>query len=298
MSVAKAAHLDARRLLLKHLDVHPGRNVPNDLDPAEVGIVGGPAHIAAGTSYHLGRDHLKLNQRPYSVYESARDREGLDKHASAMDIGQFRVKVHGTSYDLRHFNRWLVGKCRAGDPDTADVREVIYTIDGRTVRRWDRLGRRTSGDDSHLWHTHISEFRDADGARMVRLTRRYLTHIGLLADEEDEMGLAPDEEQKIIKGKLTEDNALYYWLRGIVHGTVPARGPGGRLDWSKMEPAPWMGLKQIGDRLDALESRSSVQAETAAAVDVDALADKIAPLLEIAAEAAVRRVLGSLDNHS
>jgi hypothetical protein len=294
MTVAKAAHLKARRLLIRYLDPHPGSTVPNDLDPAEVGIVGGPAHVATGTSYHLGRDDLKLSERPYSVYQSPRDRRGLDNHASAIDIGQFRVRVRGKAYSLRHFNRWLVGLCQADHPDTKDIREVIYSLNGRTVRRWDRLGKSTTGDDSHLWHTHISEFRDASGDRMVSLVRHYLAHIGLLAGEDDDnMGLLPDEESKIIKGKLTPDNALYYWLRGIVNGTIPASNAEGKLNWSKMEPAPWLGLKQIGDRLKALEKRPPVQP---APVDLDALAAKIVPLLEKSAETAVRKVLGSLDD--
>ena len=50
------------------------------------------------------------------------------------------------------------------------------------VRRWDRLGRRSTGDDSHLWHTHFSFFRDSTsaGRDQTPLFRRYLTGIGLL----------------------------------------------------------------------------------------------------------------------
>jgi hypothetical protein len=43
---------------------------------------------------------------------------------------------------------WLVGRCKAGDPDAADIREIIYTPDGKTVQRYDRLGIRSTGDSS------------------------------------------------------------------------------------------------------------------------------------------------------
>lgn len=187
MTTAKPYHLAARRLLLDHLDMHPGQAVDADLDPAEVGIVGDAAHAAGGDSYHLGEDQIIRTGHRYSVDESARDRRGLDEHASALDVGQFRVTTSRGTFDLRDFSRWLVGLCQAGDPDTADIREVIYSPDGKTVKRWDRLGIRASGDDSHLGHTHISEHRDADGARMPRIVSRWLAHIGLI--EEDDVQL-------------------------------------------------------------------------------------------------------------
>jgi hypothetical protein len=195
MTAAKPNHLTARRLLLDHLDVHPGRTVGDDLDPLEAGVVGDTAHQEGGDSYHLGRDKIRArNGRDrYSVDESARDQRGLNDYASAMDIGYFKVKTARGTFDLYDFNAWLVALCRAGDPDTQDLREVIYSPDGKTVRRWDRLGRRASGDNSHLTHTHLSEHRDATGQRMVRLATRWLQHIGLI-DEEDDMALSPDDK--------------------------------------------------------------------------------------------------------
>ena len=156
MTVAKPKLLEARRLLLRHLDIHPGQSFAADLDPAEVGINGGPSHVAEGTSYHLGKDQLQLSKRPYSVYESPRDQRGLDDHSSGLDIGEFRITTSRGTYDLPHFSAWLVNLCRQGDPDTKDVREVIYSLDGKTVRRFDVLGKRTSGDGSHRFHTHMS----------------------------------------------------------------------------------------------------------------------------------------------
>ena len=187
MTIAKPKLLEARRLLIQHLDIHPGQDVAADLDPAEVGINGGPAHVREGTSYHLGKDQLILSRRPYSVVESPRDQRGLDNYSSAIDIGEFQVTTSKGTYNLAHFSAWLVNLCRRSGADTADIREVIYSLDGRSVHRWDALGKRTSGGGSHRFHTHVSGYRDSDGSCMVRLVTRYLQHIGLLAGEEEDM---------------------------------------------------------------------------------------------------------------
>jgi len=52
-----------------------------DLTNDEVGIVGGPSHVLQGTSYHLGRDDLKMEKNPYSA-RTARDKAGLSNAAS------------------------------------------------------------------------------------------------------------------------------------------------------------------------------------------------------------------------
>jgi hypothetical protein len=133
-----------------------------------LGIVGDPAHVATG-GYHEGHVDLAAHGRlgyDYSVVESARDARPTDA-ASALDFA-------GTSW-WRPLTLWLVDQCRAGAAGTEDVREIIYTPDGQTVRRWDRLGIRSSGDDSHLWHTHLSFHRDSEGRRgsFLTLLRRY-----------------------------------------------------------------------------------------------------------------------------
>ncbi|ATO17826.1 hypothetical protein CO540_13370 [Micromonospora sp. WMMA2032] len=173
--------LDARRLLLNHLDINPGKVVSTDLDPAEVGIVPDAAHRGG---YHCGADRVISND--YSVVESSRDRTGLTSYACALDVGAFSVRSGGATHTLRTFSTWLVAQCAAGTADTRDIREVIYSPDGSTVRRWDRLGRRSSGDSSHLWHTHISYHRDAirAGRDQTAVFRRYLTTIGLIQGDD------------------------------------------------------------------------------------------------------------------
>lgn len=201
MTTAKPGHLAARTLLLQHLDLHPGRTVDADLDPAEAGVVGNLAHARQGDSYHLGKDQIRTSGHRYSVDESIRDRRGLDGHASADDIGYFKVTTPRGTFTLRDYSVWLVGLCKAGDPDTADLREVIYSPDGKVVHRWDREGVRTAGDNSHLIHTHLSEYRDADGHRMLRLAIRWLQHIGLIPEEDD----MPSVDDLLTADKIPND---------------------------------------------------------------------------------------------
>ncbi|MEV6344117.1 hypothetical protein [Actinoplanes sp. NPDC051851] len=172
MTYAPDTLQDARTFLITTV---PG------LSGAAVGIVGDTSHAATGTSYHLGEDDLA--DTAYSIIESSRDKNGLTDAASALDVGWFSVKAGGKTHTLRTFSAWLVAECEAGAADTRDIREVIYTLDGKTVKRWDRLGRRTSGDSSHLYHTHISYFRDSEKRDKTALFRRYLTEIGLLEDD-------------------------------------------------------------------------------------------------------------------
>jgi hypothetical protein len=277
MTVAKPHHRTARRLLLEHLDRHPGRAVGGDLDPDEAGIVGDDEHATGGDSYHLGRDQIRSRAggARYSVDESRRDRDGLDDHASAMDVGFFRVRTPRGTFDLYDFNAWLVPLCERGDPDTGDLREVIYSPDGRTVRRWDRLGRRTTGPRSHLTHTHLSEHRDADGHRMVRLATRWLRHIGLIPEEDDTMTKA--EFLTMLRDK--EVRAALAGAMLQTDGLIPAP-PGNRstdgsvnTHWSLASYAEWT----YRHLLDARAAVASLA--TRDEVDEVALARALAPML-------------------
>jgi hypothetical protein len=180
MTTAPQNLKDVRSLLLTHLNIDPDTAWIDDLEPAEVGIVGDSAHRGG---YHCGEDQIVNND--YSVYESSRDRNSLTLDAAALDVGLFSVQSRGVTHNLYTFNRWIVGECVANAPDTRDIREVIYSFDGKLVRRFDRLRLRGTGDNSHLWHTHFSFFRDAikAGRDQTPLFRRYLVHIGLIRSE-------------------------------------------------------------------------------------------------------------------
>lgn len=136
------------------------------------GIVGNAAHIAAAKSYHLGKS--QLDPTAYSI-ATARDKAGLTEAASALDIGRGSRPLT----DLQSFSVWLVAECRRNAPGTSDIREVIYSADGVTVLRWDRERGYASApkpgeaDDSHLWHTHVSWYRDSEYREKVTPFREF-----------------------------------------------------------------------------------------------------------------------------
>ncbi|SBT47838.1 hypothetical protein [Micromonospora narathiwatensis] len=178
--------LAVRNLLLTYLNVDKNVVRPDDLEPGEVGIVGDANHRGG---YHCGSDRVVRND--YSVVESTRDSSGLTLDASALDVGMFSIRSGGATNNLRTFSTWCVAQCVAGAADTGDIREIIYSPDGRTVKRWDRLRKRTTGDSSHLFHTHFSFFRDSTKANrdQTPLFRRYLTAIGLIAPVKPEIDM-------------------------------------------------------------------------------------------------------------
>jgi hypothetical protein len=145
----------------------------------QLGIVGGPSHIATGTSYHLGKDQLKMSKNPYSA-RTARDKAGLAtasiaNYANAFDLD----KAIG---DLPILSTWCVNECRRGAPDTLDMREIIYSPDGKTVWTWDREKGTSStpehrGGLEHLLHTHFSWYRDAALRNKVALFQRYYAKV-------------------------------------------------------------------------------------------------------------------------
>lgn len=128
---------------------------------AELGIVGDQAHLGG---YHHGWDDRRVSG-DYSWSESARDSSHKTNAARAFDLGMFPL--------LRQFSIWLAAECAKGAPDTLDIREVIYSPDGQTVKRWDRLGKRSTGDLSHLGHTHVSFFADAEDRDKTAVFKRF-----------------------------------------------------------------------------------------------------------------------------
>jgi hypothetical protein len=243
-------------LLLTHLDNAPGAN---DLEPAEVGIVGDPNHRGG---YHCGSDRVVTND--YSVVESSRDRNGLSDFAAGLDVGDFSVTVNNKTHTLATFSTWCVQQCAAGAADTRDIREIIYSPDGSTVKRWDALGRRSTGDSSHRWHTHFSFFRDAikAGRDQRPLFRRYLTTIGLLEDDD-----------------MTEAEVIRAVQRALV--TPLALPPAiaqrlGALGWApQMEP--WTALARVVESVLSSQPGSAVDAPEVARIVLEGLTpEKIA----------------------
>ena len=200
MTQAPGNLLEVRHLLLTYLNIDKSKTKADDLESAEVGIVGDANHRGG---YHCGSNRVVRND--YSVVESSRDKSGLTLFASALDVGNFSYTKNGRTHNLRTFSAWMVAQCKANAADTRDIREIIYSPDGRTVRRWDRLGRRTSGDSSHLYHTHFSFFRDAtkSGRDLTGPFRRYLIHIGAIVVPKPAPLPSPLEAMMELHDKLT-----------------------------------------------------------------------------------------------
>lgn len=178
---------------------------------ASLGIVGDPAHGRSG--YHIGG--LSVLAGDYSVAESSRDRSASEA-ASAFDLG-------GDFARFREITLGIVHACQRADTRTKDIREVIYTPDGSTVRRWDRLGIRTSGDSSHLTHTHISFHRDSEGRRDD--TDNFL---GLLVELFEGADVLDNDEREAL---FAVRNAVR-WIDGrvasLADGTADYSDPGGK----------------------------------------------------------------------
>lgn len=199
------------------------------LSANELGIMGDPAHASSG-GYHEGNDDLaRVGQltSDYSKRESPRDRPGTDG-ASALDIGFFDRIVSGRRVTLRSFSAGLVAACERGDPRARDIREVIWSPDGSVVRRWDRLGIRSTGSSSHLTHTHTSFFRDSEGRRdrddnVFGLFRELLEGVDAMAlDSADKAWLINNLPSAVRRG---------VWENGFVDATVdPAFRGGATLD--------------------------------------------------------------------
>lgn len=141
-----------------------------------LGVVGDARHTYG---YHCGRDRIYDGGGPgqgdsdYSV-RHPRDRAGLTNAAAALDLGA----IGGSMANLRKFSAWLVTQCQAKRPGYDMIREVIYTVDGRTVQRYEQSDGKIhtgpgNGDSSHLSHTHISFYRDTENRSKTALFAPY-----------------------------------------------------------------------------------------------------------------------------
>lgn len=124
------------------------------------GVAGDVRH---SFGYHV--DPADLSGSDYSL-QTARDRRGATQHpndASAWDLS------FGPA-DMILVTRRLLRAAKANDPRMAAVREFCGTLDGNNTYPWDLHGNVSEGinswDDSHLWHVHVSFYRDASEAQM------------------------------------------------------------------------------------------------------------------------------------
>lgn len=164
-----------------------------------LGCVGDDAHVASG-GYHIGRNTLVANGRgsyDYSLTESPRDGSSRTDGASAIDFGD-------QAPFWRRLTLWLVDAFNRRAPGTECIREIIYTPDGSVVRRVDRLGVRSTGDSSHLFHTHVSLFRDSEGTlqrlAFLQLLQRFFAGQGYFPAEQP--ALAREDDEYSMNGEL------------------------------------------------------------------------------------------------
>jgi hypothetical protein len=186
-----------------------------------LGILGDTDHVEGGDSYHLGKDQLSAHAS-YSRTESSRDNHPSNA-ASAFDIGNgWRLgdasdkaaKLAAEQAFLR-FNSIYVAALKAKVEGTEDIREIIYTPEGATVKRLDVLGIRTTGDDRHLTHTHTSFFRDSEGRRAGTYRTLLLGLIRQAISEEDDF-MATVRQQ--------DWDALIWRVEGLAAGRDTAAG--------------------------------------------------------------------------
>ena len=157
------------------------------------GIVGDARHTGG---YHLGRDRLfSSTGKGWSDYslQLQRDKNGLTNAASAMDFG----KLGGSLTKLQHFSRWLVDKCKADPKARYLVREFIYTPNGQLpIHRYSGPDNKVytgpgSGDNTHLWHSHLSFYRDTEYKDKTWLLNEYFAQFATPPDTStgDDMGV-------------------------------------------------------------------------------------------------------------
>lgn len=117
------------------------------------GILGDAAHVYG---YHRGRNwdiaHGSQGASDYSV-TSNKDKLGDGDAASALDIGL-------PPDQMKIVTAELIAGLKQGDYRLRSVRECFGTVDGSTVTGWDALvNEPTTSDPSHLWHVHLSFYR-------------------------------------------------------------------------------------------------------------------------------------------
>lgn len=126
---------------------------------------------AGSPGYHTSREDLLKQKRSadYSIQAPA-DKRGNAKNAAGIDITLSDAEMKTVSTRLREACTPDSGG--EYDPRIECIREFIGTVDGRNVSGYNRYasgsGSRSStgwkssgyGDSSHLWHVHVSVFRD------------------------------------------------------------------------------------------------------------------------------------------
>lgn len=146
----------------------------DDPEPVEVSMAYSPKAISDAYKYiekNLGRPvknggiyankpgyhNSRAGNRPtdYSVADAPADKRGDKDAASALDITPVSAETQ----------RWLTARIMAwmkgDDPRAWPVREFFGSLDSKNVTGWSRWrGKVVGADSSHLWHIHLSFYRE------------------------------------------------------------------------------------------------------------------------------------------
>lgn len=249
-----------------------------------LGIVGNTAHTKG---YHLGKDRIFDGSGPgigwadYSV-KTTRDKAGLTNAASAVDLG----RLDGSLTKLWAFSRWLADECKAGKPDTRDVREVIFW-DPKTNRvlGWSDTAPGAFipdyGDASHKTHTHISYYRDSEGRSKLPLFQRYPAFVVTPPTPEAPVpNLSTPTPGYRAKLKATANVRTEPNINATLIRTVPAagevwQGVGASVGWVKGGVDPDGGSDQwltrwYGNRWEYTAKSNVIEGPTAPVTDCTA----------------------------
>lgn len=167
--------------------------------------------------------------------EDSQDRNDPDNQVDARDFTHDpanNADMHVVSESIRQ---------------SRDARVYLVIFDGEQFSSYAKDGyppftwRPYYGENKHRQHMHIevNDYHNDDTSPWK---------IGI------DMGLLPEEYSEIVKGKLTDDNALFYWLRATGSGKVP-KIVNGKFDWNQMVDADFPGLDQLGQLLAQLATR-------------------------------------------
>lgn len=153
------------------------------------GIVGDVAH---SFGYHLSRNDLGSGD--YSV-QLGRDQRGASDCASALDV------TLPPDLMLTCTSRLLTA-AKAGDSRLHGLREFCGTTNGSNTHPYDlsngQDGPLDSWDSSHLWHIHLSFYRDvADNYAALAPIAHVLAGATLNPDQEEEMALSAAAKAEI-----------------------------------------------------------------------------------------------------
>lgn len=241
-----------------------------------------PAYAAGvkGDEFHLRGAHRSRSWILRSVYCTNRsytvthpdDLAGDENWCAGLDFNP------GSTETLVAICRRLDAAARAGRIE--EVSEWYGNVDGdAVVDGWNNvLNRAATSDSSHLWHLHVTvKRRWANDAAVMQRLYEILTGDEMLQDERTAV-LNTYRAQQYMDGRL---HAITFGLDEVAdHSAFLSDG----------EPV-WIvqQVKAIAAKVAALA------APAPAPVDVEALAAALKPHIEAAAEAAVRKVLGSVD---